>query len=75
MLIFNELEIQIGVLVPTASVIFRTIKARANYNNFYKILAYYTPIIDANSSRNRGRLSLIVDGTKDLAKVRDAIMV
>ena len=47
--------------------------ARANCNDFYEILACYTSLIDANSSRNP-HLPLIVDGTTDLARVRDAIM-
>ena len=73
-LTFDELETQIGVLAPTASAIFRTAKARANCDDFHEILACCTPITDANSSRNGGRLPLIVDGTEDSAKVRDAIM-
>ena len=73
-LIFNELETQIGVLAPTASAIFRTAKARANCDNFHEILACCTSITDANSGRNGGRLPLVVDGTEDSAKVRDAIM-
>ena len=73
-LTFNNLERQISVLKSTASKIWRAATARANCTNFYKILAYCTPLIEANSSRNPLRLPIIVDDSLELAIIRYTIM-